>query len=123
MGLGKVWWVSTPRHYRNVSQLGSRIESILIHLVVYGVLESLAVANIHDAKKEYDYYQWRREAGAQAPAGKDRASAVPRWTKWAKIIRESKRCSFKILEPQLCPGSRKILAPPLIWPITIYVHG
>jgi hypothetical protein len=32
--------------------------------------------------------QWRRETGpaeACAPAGKGRAPAVPRWTKWAKI--------------------------------------
>jgi hypothetical protein len=48
--------VLTPHHYRNVLQLGSRIESILVHLVVYGVLEGFAVANIHAATKEYDYY-------------------------------------------------------------------
>jgi hypothetical protein len=59
MDLGKEWWgVLTPHHYRNVLQLGSRIESILVHLVVYGVLEGFAVANIHAATKEYDYYYY-----------------------------------------------------------------
>jgi hypothetical protein len=48
----------TPHHYRNVLQLGSRIGSILVHLVVYGVLEGFAVANMHAATKEYDYYYY-----------------------------------------------------------------
>jgi hypothetical protein len=46
--------VLTPHHYRKVFQLGSRIKSIPVHLVVHGVPEGFAVANIHDATKEYD---------------------------------------------------------------------
>jgi len=42
--------------------------------------------------------------------------AVPRRTKWAKIRKECtifEGAPVQILVPWLCPGSRKILAPPL----------
>jgi hypothetical protein len=54
----------------------------------------------------------RGHSGACAPAEKGRAPAVPRQSKNSGAATE-KDAPVKILVPQLCPGSRKILAPPL----------
>jgi hypothetical protein len=43
-------------------------------------------------------------AGACAPAGKGRAPAVPRWTKWAKIIRDGQRVKKVPQSKFWCPS-------------------
>jgi hypothetical protein len=54
MHFGKAWCDVYPHQYRNVSQLGSRIKSILVHLMIDVVLIGLAVANFYSATKEYN---------------------------------------------------------------------
>jgi hypothetical protein len=57
MDLGETEGELILHRYRNMLQLGNRIESILVHQVAYEVLEGFAVANIHAATiKVYEHY-------------------------------------------------------------------
>jgi hypothetical protein len=52
--IGKRWWGVNPPIQKCFTVRQYRIESILVHLEVHGVLEGFSVANFHPSTKEYD---------------------------------------------------------------------